>query len=95
MEKDTSNRYRDQFGLGSAVVFNFVDIMETNYPGRRFSFYFDNYFSSVSLFEELKRRGHGATGTLRSNRLDQCPFSDSTKFSKTHRGTLEKLFGIS
>ena len=35
--------------------------------------YFDNFFTSVPLLEELKNKGIPATGTIRINRLPGLP----------------------
>ena len=42
-ENSNGNKYRDIFGLGGSVVLNFLDDIQREYPGRRFSFYFDNF----------------------------------------------------
>ena len=51
--------------------------------------YFDNYFTSVRLIEEITRRGHFATGTVRSNRVEKCPFMNTKQFEKKNRGFWE------
>ena len=38
--------------------------------------FFDNYFTSISLMEELISRGYLATGTCKDNRSDKCPISE-------------------
>ena len=57
MEKVNNNKYEYQFRLETAVIIiiNFVDVMETNYPRQIFLFYFNNYFCSVSLLEDIIR----------------------------------------
>ena len=57
MEKFNNNKYEYQFRLETAVIIiiNFVDVLETNYPRHIFLFYFNNYFCSVSLLEDIIR----------------------------------------
>ncbi len=38
--------------------------------------------------------GHDATGTLRKNRIEKCPFSNPAKFMKLQRGSLEHFCDI-
>ena len=75
--------------MGGSVILGAVEEIEKYYPRKRLSLYFDNYFTSVKLLEELSARGHGATGTLRVNRTEKCPFSDAKKFTKKPRESLE------
>lgn len=88
-QNESNSAYRETFGLGGAVILCMVDRLEKNYPETKFSLYFDNYFTSVKLLEEITGRGHGATGTLRSNRVEKCPFTNSKSFSKKPRGSVE------
>lgn len=81
--------YKDEFGLGGAVVLDALDKLESNFSNMRFLLYFDNFFTSIKLIEEIKKRGHGASGTLRSNRTENCPFTKKSEFSKNPRGHLE------
>ena len=54
------------FGLGGKVVLSLlVDV-----KGKNHKVHIDNYFSSVPLMEELKRKEVLACGTIRSNRKD-------------------------
>ena len=85
---DKESEYRSRFGLGGEVVLDLVDILGSEYEDRKFSFYFDNFFASLKLLDELQVRGHGATGTIRSNRVEKCPISNTKTFSK-HRGSEE------
>ena len=41
--------------------------------------YFDSYFTGFPLLEELSRRGIGGTGTMRTNRLRDCPLKTDTE----------------
>ena len=79
----------NEFGLGGKVILNFLDNIEAEYPGRKFSIYFDNFFTSIRILEELKKRGHGATGTVRINRVEKCPLTPTKQFAKLPRGSEE------
>lgn len=76
-----------------------LDRLESQYPGRKFSLIFDNFFTSMRILEVIKERGHSATGTVRSNRIEKCPLSNAKQFQKRSRGSeeyfLEKHSGIS
>ncbi|XP_045135687.1 piggyBac transposable element-derived protein 3-like [Portunus trituberculatus] len=73
--------YKDTYGLGG-VVLKMLDRLESQYPGRKFSLFFDNFFTSIRLLETIKERGHSATGTVRSNRTEKCPLSNAKQFEK-------------
>jgi hypothetical protein len=50
----------------------------------------DNFFTSVGLFRDLKRRGIYATGTMRSNRIGLHPNMKKIKeFRRRGQGDLE------
>ena len=76
--------YRNQFVLGGEVVLDLLDNLETQYGGRRFSLYFDNFFSSIKLLEHIQERGHGETGTVRCNRLEKCSLTKAKYFQNYH-----------
>ena len=83
------SEYRSCFGLGGEVVLDLVDILESEYEDRKFSLYFDNFFTSLKLLDELQAQGHGATETICSNRIEKCPISNTKTFSKHRRGSEE------
>ena len=80
---------RNKFGLGGEVVLNCLDKLETINNTMKYSLYFDNFFTSVKLIEEIQNRGHFGTGTIRKNRTENCPFMTEKKFSKLQRGSDE------
>jgi len=51
--------------------------------------YFDNFFTSLRLLDELTARGIGATGTLRSNRTEKCPLIPPSEMKKKDRGFID------
>ena len=73
---------RDEVGLATRVV---VDLTEPFQHCNR-HIYFDNFFTSVNLVEELLRRGTYACGTSRANR-----YSKSFKVKKGGRKQEIKL----
>ncbi|XP_066958094.1 piggyBac transposable element-derived protein 3-like [Macrobrachium rosenbergii] len=93
-EGNNPNVYASEYGLGGKVVLNILDTLQAEYPGIKFSLYFDNFFTSIKLLEEIKRRGHGATGALRANRVEKCPLTINKKFEKLPRGSEEHFLEI-
>ena len=65
--------------------------LETQYGDRKFSLYFDNFFTSIKLLENIQERAHSATETVRCNRLEKCPLTNSKVFSKLPRGGEEQV----
>jgi hypothetical protein len=49
--------------------------------------YFDKYFNSITLLKDLYKQNFGRTGTLRSNRLKQCPLEEEIHI-KTELGSV-------
>ncbi|XP_022823341.1 piggyBac transposable element-derived protein 3-like [Spodoptera litura] len=60
------------FGVGGSVV---LDLISKLPPGK-YSFYMDNFFTSIPLLSEIKSLGHDATGTIRGNRVENAPLKD-------------------
>ncbi|XP_068232117.1 piggyBac transposable element-derived protein 3-like [Palaemon carinicauda] len=85
------NVYASEYGLRGKVVLNILDALQAEYPGIKYSLYFDNFFNSIKLLEEIKRRGHGATGILRANRVVKCPLTINKTFEKLPRGREEQF----
>ena len=64
-------------GLGENVVLNLI--AKANLPlNHNHILFFDNYFTSIALMEELILRTYLATGTCKDNRSDKCPISEKT-----------------
>nr|CAD7595708.1 unnamed protein product [Timema genevievae] len=57
----------------------------------KYDFFFDNFFTSLSLLDELKERGCTGTGTVRSNRVENAPLKESTVLKKMPRGSFDQL----
>lgn len=78
-----------KIGLGESVVLAFANKLKMRFPGLSFSFYFDNFFTGVSLMLHLNRLGYGGTGTVRENRLKNLPITDNKTMKKSDRGHYE------
>ena len=58
------------WGLGESVVLDLISELPQAVP---FHFYFDNFFTDLRLVIHLGDHGFGATGTIRTNRIEKCP----------------------
>jgi hypothetical protein len=76
-----------ELGLGGSVVVNLVKALPTD----NYIVYFDNFFTSLRLLEQLSDLNIHATGTVRANRIENCPVSSVDKFKKTARGSFDYL----
>lgn len=68
----------DEFGLGGAVVLNLIRSAEIP-PNCGYKIFMDNYFTSIHLLNHLSLLGYCATGTIRDNRLANCPLRGQQK----------------
>lgn len=76
----------EEFGLGGSVVINLLRAIEN--PVNH-AIYFDNFFTSFYLLSHLKAIGFHATGTVRENRLRNCPLEPSKSMKKKERGSYD------
>lgn len=76
-------------GLGGDIVMNLLKVLET--PSQHIV-YFDNFFTSHALLSELNKQGYLATGTVRENRIGECPIIPVKKMKKEVRGTYDVAF---
>ena len=76
---------RHELGLGAGVVLDLIKEL----PDTNINLYFDNLFSSIKLMEKLTEMGVGGTGTLRSNRLEQCPLLPQKDIAAMPRGSFD------
>lgn len=60
-------------GVGGSVVMNLISKLPEK---EHYSFYIDNFFTSLRLLDEVSKIGHDATGTLRANRVEDAPLKD-------------------
>ena len=88
--KDTENKHDGP--LGSRVVKEMLEAVSVPSDHR---VYFDNLFTSRQLLITLASEGYRATGTVRENRTDKCPLTDSKTLAKKSRGSYEMMFDTS
>jgi hypothetical protein len=75
---------RADFGSGGSVMLDLLSEMPQSLP---YNVAFDNFFTSIELLEHLGHMGIAATGTIRLNRLRDCPLKKKNILSKASRGT--------
>lgn len=77
--------------LGESVVCSFAKVLKEQYPNMSFSLYFDNFFTTIPLMTYLAEQNFGATGTIRENRLKNCPLMNTQEMKKKKyaRGTFD------
>ena len=76
-------------GMGGAVV---MDLLVELNKDNAYHLTFDNLFTSLRLVDELSKLGIACTGTIRSNRVEDCPLKPVKEMSKTERGTYNKAY---
>lgn len=76
------------FGIGGDTVLSLIMASKIP-PNQGYKLFFDNYFSSVSLFRHLTQLGYCATGTIRDNRVEKCPLTEKSKMEKLERGSYD------
>lgn len=76
-------------GLGEYVIMKNAALLEN--PSNHV-LYFDNFFTSFDLMKRLKEKNIAATGTVRCNRLNNCPVKSDHEFKKECRGSLDYRF---
>jgi len=72
-----------QLGLGGSVV---VDLVSQMPKDQHYYIYADNFFSSLTLVDHLTQSGIAYTGTIRENRMQNCPLMAKKDLAKTTRG---------
>lgn len=80
------NTYKN-LGLGASVVLQNADELRKIDAEAPFHLFFDNFFTSIPLIDELRKRGLKATGTVRENRISKCPLPPNKEIQKSERGT--------
>lgn len=77
--------YDKQFGLGYGVVMGLVEHLP---KGPQYHIFFDNFFTGLKLLKALSDIGISATGTIRANRIENCPI-DLKSMKKKARGSCD------
>uniref|UniRef100_A0A667X9S4 PiggyBac transposable element-derived protein domain-containing protein n=1 Tax=Myripristis murdjan TaxID=586833 RepID=A0A667X9S4_9TELE len=75
-------------GQGPSVI---IGLAEKAQVPQGCKFIHDNLFTTLSLMDEMTKRGYGSSGTMRQNRLSDVPFTPVNAFMKFPRGTSEVL----
>lgn len=75
-------------GKGGSIVLDLIAELQEE-EGRAYHLTFDNMFTSLKLVDVLTEKNIACTGTIRSNRLENCPVKDVTEMKKTARGTFD------
>ncbi|CAK1583879.1 unnamed protein product [Parnassius mnemosyne] len=84
-EKTFEDYVYQGFSLCEAAI---LRLSESLVPGHYL--YFDRYFSTTKLLNELHLRGFNSTGSIMNNRVPKgCTLSDDKDFIKKPRGTTE------
>ncbi|KAK9722216.1 Transposase IS4 [Popillia japonica] len=76
----------DGIGLGYSVVMTYADLLPKDFP---YEIYFDHFFTSIHLLEDLYQQNIRATGTIRSNRIMDCNIMKSDVLKKRPRGEFD------
>ncbi|KAI4455989.1 transposase is4 [Holotrichia oblita] len=75
-----------RFGVGGDIFLALLH--QTEVPKNQgYKIYFDNYFMSLPLLAYLSAQKYCAIGTIRENRLEQCPVSSKKSWNKERRGS--------
>lgn len=80
-----NNTYKEM-GLGPSVVLTYCDILSQSQPDIAHRLYFDNLFTTINLLAELEERRLKGTGTIRHNRLGNCPLLKKKDLQKRDKG---------
>ncbi|XP_065645634.1 piggyBac transposable element-derived protein 1-like [Hydra vulgaris] len=82
----------DQPDVGASA--NVVKRLSTIIPANQiYRLYFDNYYTSLTLFAYLAKKGILSLGTVRHNRIPDCKFPTEKIIKKDARGTSHEFVG--
>lgn len=76
-------------GMGGAVV---TDLLSELQKEDAYHVTFDNLFTSLKLVDKLSSLGVACTGTIRANRVENCPLKALNVMKKTARGTYDHAY---
>lgn len=76
---------KNKLGLGGSVVTEMVSRMKAKFHNR-FHVFFDNFFSSLKLVRMLATMGVKYIGTVRDNRIENCPILTQKQMKNKARG---------
>ena len=75
-------------GASGNVVLNLASIIP---PHKNFKLHFDNWFTSLKLEIALDKLGIQSIGTVRANRLPECPLKSEAELKKRGRGSYDTV----
>ena len=75
-------------GMGGSVVIDLIAALQEE-EGRSYHLTFDNLFTSLKLVDVLTEKNIACRGTIRANRLGDCPVCEVTEMKKTARGSYD------
>ena len=75
-------------GMGGSVVIDLIAALQEE-EGRSYHLTFDNLFTSLKLVGVLTEKNIACRGTIRANRLGDCPVCEVTEMKKTTRGSYD------
>jgi hypothetical protein len=77
---------QDKLGLGAFVVLGLtLHLPKHLWP---YSFYFNNFFTSLPLLSRLSEKGIGGTGSIRENHLQKCLLQNTASLKKERPSTM-------
>lgn len=76
---------KNKLGLGGSVVTEMVTRMKAKLQ-YCFHVFFDNFFSSLKLVRTISTMGVKCTGTVRDNRIENCPILTQKQMKNKARG---------
>ena len=74
--------------MGGSVVIDVIAALQEE-EGRSYHLTFDNLFTSLKLVDVLTEKNIACRGTIRANRLGDCPVREVTEMKKTARGSYD------
>ncbi|XP_047004605.1 piggyBac transposable element-derived protein 2-like [Schistocerca americana] len=81
-----NEKYENAFEKCAAPLIQMIDPLPEKNKHTAYRFYFDNLFTSQTLWIYLKQRGFGAIGNIRENRLPkECHLIPSNTMSKMNK----------
>lgn len=81
---------RLDIGSSGNIVVKLAEVIK---PDTNTILYFDNWFTSLNLINELCKLGIWSLGTIRANRLGGCEFSSDAVLKRRGRGSHEEQEG--
>lgn len=90
-KSNRSNNTTSALGVSSNVV---LEMVSTLPDGHNFKVFADNFFTSLALVLELKQRSIFYVGTIRLNRMKQCPLLVVKDLKKQGRGSFDHRLDI-